>query len=138
MGTLDAQAHPSFANLDGLKVSAHFVIDRMGRVTQFVACDERAWHAGESVWQGRHQCNDFSVGIELVGDQVSAFTDAQYRECARLCFTLMRRFKAIGKNRIVGHQDVAPGRKWDPGCQWDWHHFRRSLAHIRYPLEGLR
>jgi AmpD protein len=131
MGRLDCAVHPSFADLEGLRVSAHFVIDRKGEASQFVPCDRRAWHAGESEWQGRSGCNDFAVGIEIIGDEQQPFTSAQYRETARLCRVLMNRYPAISSERIVGHQDIAPGRKWDPGRQWDWQRFRRSLARIR-------
>ncbi|ATX82845.1 AmpD protein [Mariprofundus ferrinatatus] len=131
MGTLDCSSHPSFGDLEGLRVSAHFVVDRKGRVTQFVPCAHRAWHAGVSSWQGREGCNDFSIGIEIIGDEEQPFTQVQYREAARLCRVLMRRYPAIGRDRIVGHSDIAPGRKWDPGRQWQWSRFERSLARIR-------
>jgi len=131
MGRLDCAAHPTFDSLEGLKVSAHFVVDRAGATTQFVACDRRAWHAGLSEWQGRSGCNDYAIGIEMIGDEATPFAAAQYREAARLCKTLMQRYPAIRTERIVGHQDIAPGRKWDPGKQWDCQHFRRSLAHIK-------
>ncbi|MDX8405661.1 MAG: 1,6-anhydro-N-acetylmuramyl-L-alanine amidase AmpD [Mariprofundus sp.] len=138
LGRLDGNAHPDFAGLAALKVSAHFVVDRSGAITQFVACDRRAWHAGVSSWRERSSCNDFAIGIEMVGDQRQPFTRAQYRETARLCRCLMHRYPILDTGRIVGHQDIAPGRKWDPGAQWDWHHFRRSLGHIRrYELELL-
>jgi len=130
-GRLDYAAHPGFEALRDLQVSAHFVVDRQGDITQFVACDRRAWHAGESEWQGRCGCNDFAIGIEMIGHEATPFTAMQYRETARLCNTLMQRYPAISAERIVGHQDIAPGRKWDPGRQWDWPHFRRSLAHVR-------
>jgi len=130
MGRLDCTAHPSFETLRDLKVSAHFVVDRNGDIAQFVACDRRAWHAGVSEWQGRSACNDFAIGIEMIGDERTPFTAAQYRETARLCKTLMHHYPTISSERIVGHQDIAPGRKWDPGKQWDWPHFRRSLVHI--------
>ncbi|MDQ6987241.1 MAG: 1,6-anhydro-N-acetylmuramyl-L-alanine amidase AmpD [Mariprofundaceae bacterium] len=130
-GVLDVQAHPSFANLADLRVSAHFVVDRQGLIHQFVPLARQAWHAGLSCWQGIERCNDYSVGIEILGDERMPFTDAQYRETARLCRALMVRFPAINTSRIVGHSDIAAGRKWDPGRQWDWAHFRRSLAHIR-------
>jgi len=131
LGELDTHADPSLAGLAGVRVSAHFVVDRTGHITQFVPVAKRAWHAGESSWQGREGCNDFAIGIEMIGDEKNPFTDAQYRETARLCRCLMQRFPAIRQERIVGHQDVAPGRKWDPGTQWSWGHFRRSLARIR-------
>jgi len=130
-GRIDYTAHPSFDSLHGVKVSAHFVVDREGSVTQFVACDKRAWHAGVSEWQGKSGCNDYAIGIEMIGDEQHPFTTAQYRETARLCKTLMQRYPAITTECIVGHQDIAPGRKWDPGKQWNWQHFKRSLAHIR-------
>ncbi len=129
-GVLDVRAHPTFAALTDLRVSAHFVVDRQGAIHQFVPVDRRAWHAGVSSWQGIERCNDYAVGIEMLGDENTAFTDAQYRETARLCRALMARFPAMNKSRIVGHSDIAPGRKWDPGRQWDWTHFHRSLAHI--------
>jgi len=130
-GQLESSAHESFAGLEGMRVAAHFVVDRNGHITQFVPTGQRAWHAGASIWQGREQCNDYSVGIEMLGDEQTPFTAKQYRETARLCRALMLRFPEITAERIVGHQDVAPGRKWDPGRQWDWGHFRRSLARIR-------
>lgn len=137
MDRLDCAAHPDFASLQGLQVSAHFVIDRKGGVTQFVASDRRAWHAGVSCWQGRSGCNDFAIGIEMIGDEEQPFSDAQYRESARLCRTLMAHYAAISADRIVGHEDIAPGRKWDPGRQWDWARFRRSLQHIRRLQDGI-
>jgi AmpD protein len=130
-GRLDCASHPALAALADVRVSAHFVVDREGVITQFVSVGMRAWHAGVSSWEGRERCNDYAIGIEMIGDEKRPFTDAQYRECARLCRALMRRFPDIGPNRIVGHSDVAPGRKWDPGPQWDWTRFRRSLARIR-------
>jgi len=130
-GRLDTSLHPDFAGLQGVRVSAHFLVDRSGGLTQFVPLARRAWHAGESVWEGREDCNDYSVGIEIIGDETQPFTLAQYRETARLCRVLMRKFPAIGRQRIVGHSDVAPGRKWDPGRQWDWQRFHRSLSRIR-------
>lgn len=130
-GTLDTSEHPSFRSLEGLAVSAHFVVDRAGRITQFVAADNRAWHAGKSIWEGREHCNDYAIGIEMLGDEEHPFTTLQYRETARLCRALMERYPDITKERIVGHQDVAPGRKWDPGRQWHWERFHRSLARIR-------
>lgn len=131
MGRLDCNAHPDFASLEGLCVSAHFVVDRKGHITQFIPCAGRAWHAGVSAWQGREGCNDFAIGIEMIGDEAHPFTDAQYRETARLCRILMQRYPAISGERIVGHEDIAPGRKWDPGRQWLWPRFRRTLTRIR-------
>jgi len=131
MGTLDLSADTRLADLQGVEVSAHFVVDRDGQVTQFVHCDDRAWHAGESSWQNSSNCNDYAIGIEMIGDETRPFTNAQYTEAARLCCVLMQRYPNITQERIVGHQDIAPGRKWDPGKQWNWQHFHRSCSHIR-------
>ena len=134
LGTLDISLHPSFTDLEGIRVSAHFVVDRQGGITQFVPCRQRAWHAGQSSWQGRDHCNDYAIGIEIIGDEQTPFTAAQYRETARLCRSLVQVYPTIQRERIVGHQDVAPGRKWDPGKQWQWGHFHRSYAHIQHIL----
>ncbi|MDX8389233.1 MAG: 1,6-anhydro-N-acetylmuramyl-L-alanine amidase AmpD [Mariprofundaceae bacterium] len=131
LGKLDIRQHPSFHSLQALEVSAHFLVDRRGDITQFVPVQKRAWHAGQSCWQGRANCNDYAIGIEMIGDEEQAFTAVQYRETARLCKTLMNQIPLIQRERIVGHQDVSPGRKWDPGLKWDWQRFYRSLAHIR-------
>jgi Negative regulator of beta-lactamase expression len=131
MGRLEAAAHPSFAALHRLRVSAHFVVDRDGGLTQFVPTSLRAWHAGPSCWEGRESCNDFSIGIEMIGDELHPFTPAQYTQTARLCRALMATYPRILPDHIVGHADIAPGRKWDPGRQWDWSRFHRSLTHIR-------
>jgi len=131
LGSLDMAADPSFHALQGVQVSAHFVVNRQGDVTQFVACEHRAWHAGQSSWQGREYCNDYAIGIEMIGDELRPFTQAQYKETACLCRTLMQKYPKITLERIVGHQDIAPTRKWDPGKQWDWHYFRNVLTHIQ-------
>mgnify|MGYP005843742647 CR=1 FL=1 len=131
MGWLDTSLHPDFESLAGVRVSSHFVVDRRGGITQFVPLSRRAWHAGKSVWEGREDCNDYAIGIEMIGDEKQPFTQPQYRETARLCRILMQHFPLIRRERIVGHQDVAPERKWDPGKQWDWQRFHRSLSHIR-------
>jgi AmpD protein len=102
-------------------------VDRRGRVTQFVETDRAAFHAGASSWKGRPGCNEYSVGIELVGDGERAFTARQYAALARLCRDLMRAHPAITRKRIVGHSDVAPGRKHDPGPSFDWGRLRGLL-----------
>ncbi len=135
LGKLDNNAHPSFQDLADVRVSAHFVVDRQGNITQFVPIGKRAWHAGESEWQGKTNCNDYSIGIEMIGDERKPFTRKQYTETARLCRSLMQQYPNIDKTRIIGHQDIAPTRKWDPGKQFDWQHFRRSFAHIQYLYE---
>lgn len=101
----------------GLKVSAHFVIRRRGETTQYVSCDDRAWHAGPSTLLGRERCNDFSIGIELEGDGEHAFTDAQYRRLDQLTAMLCTRYPL---SWVAGHSDIAPGRKFDPGPMFEW------------------
>ena len=114
---LDPAAHPYFATITGLRVSAHFVIRRGGEIVQLVGCDRRAWHAGESSWQGCPNCNDWSVGIELEGSDDRPFAREQYHALWRLLDALRRRYPITA---IVGHSDVAPGRKTDPGPHFDW------------------
>ncbi|MFN7085912.1 MAG: 1,6-anhydro-N-acetylmuramyl-L-alanine amidase AmpD [Burkholderiales bacterium] len=122
---LDPAAHPYYATIAGLRVSAHFLIRRDGEVIQFVPCDRRAWHAGASMWRGRSGCNDFSIGIELEGSDDTPFEDAQYARLAELAYMLRRHYPIID---IVGHSDIAPGRKTDPGPHFDWGRFRATLA----------
>lgn len=121
---LDPAAHPSFAALAGLEVSAHFVIRRDGELVQYVSTDRRAWHAGRSQWAGRDNCNDWSVGIELEGLEGGVFEPVQYLVLARLLRALRRRYPV---NQIAGHEHVAPGRKHDPGPGFDWAGLRRRL-----------
>lgn len=122
---LDPSAHPYFATIVDRRVSAHFLIRRDGALVQFVSCGERAWHAGESTWRGRARCNDFSIGIELEGTDALPYTTRQYATLGRLVRALRRRY-AI--EDVVGHSDIAPGRKTDPGPAFDWPRFRRMLA----------
>ena len=118
--TLDADAHPYFATIAELEVSAHFLIGRGGELVQFVPTDQRAWHAGLSCWRGREQCNDFSIGIELEGCDDQAYADEQYDALTDLVAALKRQYPTIGGDAIVGHSDIAPGRKTDPGPAFDW------------------
>ena len=123
---LDASAHPYFAQLQDLKVSAHFFVRRTGQVLQFVSCDQRAWHAGVSAWRGRSQCNDFSIGIELEGlDDGTVFCASQYAALSRLLRAVSRAYPV---REVVGHEHVAPGRKADPGAGFDWRRLGRLLA----------
>jgi AmpD protein len=118
LNQLDLKADPWFEkNLQGLTVSAHFVINRSGHITQFVSCDARAWHAGVSQHAGREQCNDFSIGIELEGTDTLAYMDAQYDALAALTQCLRARYPLTA---VRGHCDIAPGRKTDPGVAFDW------------------
>jgi len=121
---LDWDAHPFFQGIRGLQVSAHFFVRRSGRVLQFAATTRRAWHAGVSQWRGRDNCNDWSVGIELEGLEGGPFEPAQYAALARLLRALARRHPL---HEVVGHEDVAPGRKADPGAGFDWLHLSRCL-----------
>jgi N-acetyl-anhydromuramoyl-L-alanine amidase len=121
---LDPQAHPYFANIAAQRVSAHFFIPRDGAVIQFVSCWQRAWHAGVSCWQGRERCNDFSLGIELEGDDLTAFTSPQYQALADLLAVLRRHFPV---DSVAGHLDIAPGRKTDPGPHFDWSRVTPSM-----------
>ena len=122
---LDPAAHPYFPAIASLRVSAHFLIRRDGGVIQFVPLGRRAWHAGASVWRGRERCNDFSVGIELEGSDDKPFEPAQYRRLAELV-ALIRHHHPISE--VVGHADIAPGRKTDPGPHFDWRYLRTLLG----------
>ncbi len=122
---LDPAAHPYYREIRSLRVSAHFLIRRDGGIVQFVPCDRRAWHAGTSLWRGVERCNDFSIGIELEGSDEAPFESPQYRALARLIQALRRRYPI---EDIVGHADVAPDRKTDPGPHFDWAQLQRLLA----------
>ena len=125
--TLDCHSHPSFESLRGVEVSAHFLIRRCGELVQFVALDQRAWHAGLSSFGGRDNCNDFSLGVELEGTDHQAYTEQQYQTLVQLTSELQERYPMITAERIVGHCDIAPGRKTDPGAAFDWLSFRQRL-----------
>ena len=114
---LDWDAHPYFMQIRGLEVSAHFLVRRDGECVQFVSCDERAWHAGASSWQGQGDCNDFSVGVELEGLEGGSFEAAQYEALAHLLHALAARYPITA---VAGHEHVAPGRKADPGPGFSW------------------
>ena len=123
--TLDFSEHPYYETVRDLKVSSHFLIRRDGELIQFVPCAKRAWHAGTSVWRGHERCNDFSVGVELEGADDQAYAEAQYASLSRLLLALRRRYPIMD---IVGHSDIAPGRKTDPGSAFDWARLRELLA----------
>ena len=127
-GCLDVEADPSFCELEGLQVSAHFLIRRDGELVQYVSCDDRAWHAGVSSYQGRDGCNDFAVGIELEGTDNIEYTDAQYRQLQQLTLALFDAYPMLNIGSIVGHCDIAPGRKTDPGDSFDWSRYKMSLV----------
>ena len=130
---LDTRGDPRFADLSGLRVSAHLLIHRDGHVTQFVPFTQRAWHAGESVFNGRRDCNDFSIGIELEGSDDTAYTDTQYERLEAAIAALRVAYPGIGRDRVVGHCHIAPGRKSDPGPDFDWGRLQRRLG-IQRPI----
>jgi AmpD protein len=134
LGTLPLDAHPYFAGIAGLKVASHLLIRRDGELLQFVPFQSRAWHAGQSRFQGREACNDFSIGIELEGTDDQPYTPAQYTRLAGVTAALMRAYPAMLPSRIVGHSDVAPGRKTDPGPAFDWARYRDILASTPDPM----
>ena len=125
---LDCSADPAFADLSEVTVSSHLLIDREGSVTQFVPFNRRAWHAGVSCYQGHSQCNDFSIGIELEGADQIPYTEPQYRVLAACCAALLRNYPQLTVERIVGHSDIAPDRKTDPGPAFDWVYFQQLLS----------
>jgi N-acetyl-anhydromuramoyl-L-alanine amidase len=125
---LPAAAHPFFASIEGLTVSSHVLIARDGTPTQYVPFDRRAWHAGRSAYCGRSACNDFSVGIELEGSDDVPYEHPQYRTLAQLILALRRGYPSLASAEVVGHSDIAPGRKTDPGPAFDWSELEHELA----------
>ena len=122
---LDWSAHPYFQTIQGMQVSSHFYIQRQGELWQFVSCDDRAWHAGVSLYRGRDNCNDDSIGIEFEGMEGDSFEDAQYETLQSLVSVLAGRYPIA---HIAGHEHIAPGRKNDPGAEMDWARLQRSLG----------
>jgi AmpD protein len=127
-GNLPADAHPSFPERAHLRVSAHALIRRDGQMVQYVPFGERAWHAGVSQYRGRANCNDFSIGIELEGTDEVPYTNAQYEALTGLAAALIGSYGSLAAGHVVGHSDVAPGRKTDPGDVFDWPRLRQALA----------
>lgn len=117
---LDSSAHPYFEEIKDLKVSSHLFIERSGKLIQFVPFNKRAWHAGESCYEGKEACNDFSIGIELEGADDIEYTDAQYQVLKAVITSLQMMYPGLSNKKIVGHCDIAPGRKTDPGPAFDW------------------
>jgi len=130
--TLPADAHEYFAGIRSLRVSSHALIRRNGEVVQYVDLNRRAWHAGQSQWRGRANCNDYSIGIELEGTDATAYETAQYVVLARLIAACCRAYPTLDPGQVAGHSDVAPGRKTDPGIAFDWPLLR---ALLRFELE---
>lgn len=133
LNRLDANAHPYFSSIAGMQVSSQFLIRRDGEVVQFVSTADRAWHAGTSCWQGRDNCNDFSIGVELEGTDEVPFAPAQYASLWRLLEALRAAHPIAA---IAGHSDIAPGRKTDPGPCFDWGTLRRRFPGLSFPEEA--
>jgi len=127
-GQLDASSHPALADIADMRVSAHLFIKRTGEIIQFVPFTKRAWHAGESSFAGRVSCNDFSIGIELEGTDDIPYEEMQYKQLGGVIQAMMRAYPSITRNRVVGHADIAPGRKTDPGPVFDWTFLKGILA----------
>ncbi|NQX88068.1 MAG: 1,6-anhydro-N-acetylmuramyl-L-alanine amidase AmpD [Halioglobus sp.] len=127
---LDWEAHPYFQEIRGLRVSAHLLVRRCGEAVQFVSFNERAWHAGRSCWNGRDNCNDFSIGVELEGCDNDPYTDEQYDALGEISGLLLRAYPLLSEDRIVGHSEIAPGRKTDPGPAFDWVRYRQQLQRV--------
>jgi AmpD protein len=125
---LDPKAHPYFDKIKDLRVSSHFLIRRDGEIVQYVPVHMRAWHAGQSVYQGRERCNDFSIGIELEGADEIPYEEIQYGQLSLLIHALVRHYPTLSTDRVCGHSDVAPGRKTDPGAAFDWTKLRALLV----------
>jgi AmpD protein len=123
-GHLDFNSNPAFKSIEGMRVSSHLLIKRTGEIIQFVPFALRAWHAGQSSFQGRSGCNDFSIGIELEGTDTIPYELAQYEQLVRILNAIKVAYPAVTDDRIVGHSDIAPGRKTDPGSVFDWHYLK--------------
>jgi N-acetyl-anhydromuramoyl-L-alanine amidase len=128
MNTLPSDLHPYFAEIAGLRVSSHVLVARDGELTQFVKFTDRAWHAGQSVYDGREACNDFSIGVELEGADTTPYEAAQYVALGEIVAALCKAYPRLSPDRVVGHSDIAPGRKTDPGPEFDWQRARRCIA----------
>jgi AmpD protein len=126
--TLPPHEHPYFAEVAPLRVSSHLVLDRDGEVTQYVRFTDRAWHAGKSAYKDREACNDYSVGVELEGTDTLPYAAAQYDALAEVVAALCAAYPRLSAQRLVGHSDIAPGRKTDPGPAFDWPRARRLIA----------
>ncbi len=125
---LDPDEHPYFAEIHQLQVSCHVLIDRTGKITQYVPFNKRAWHAGQSEYCGRNRCNDFSIGIELEGTETTPYTEAQYQQLVLLIGSLIQHYPKLNKQSITGHSSIAPGRKTDPGASFDWEKLNAQIG----------
>jgi AmpD protein len=136
LNTLPPELHPYFAEIGDLRVSSHLLVARDGSLTQFVKFTDRAWHAGLSSYDGRVACNDFSIGVELEGSDTLAYEAAQYTALAEAVAALCDAYPRLSPDRVVGHSDISPGRKTDPGPAFDWHRARRCIAAACGPLRS--
>jgi len=127
LNKLDPTAHPYFEDIAGLKVSAHLLIRRSGEIIQYVPFNQRAWHAGVSCWDERERCNDFTIGIEMEGCDEQTFEKVQYQQLSDVINTLCDAYPELNTDRVKGHQDIAPGRKTDPGPHFDWAYLTELL-----------
>ena len=125
---LDTSKHPFFEEIADLQVSSHLFLDREGQLIQFVDLNKKAWHAGISEFEGQKECNDFAIGIELEGTDTEPYSDKQYLSLISLTNCLIESYSGISTERIVGHSDIAPSRKTDPGASFDWSRYKNSLA----------
>ena len=125
---LDPEAHPYFKEIHQLEVSSHLLIRRTGEIVQYVPFHKRAWHAGQSEFENRQRCNDFSIGIELEGADDQPYEDEQYQQLAAIINLLCETYPRINKQRIAGHSEIAPGRKTDPGTAFDWPRLRQLMS----------
>lgn len=127
LNELNPAEHDYFKEISNLKVSSHFLIERSGALKQFVSIHDKAWHAGVSQFEDRKECNDFSIGIELEGTDLTKYESSQYEKLIDLCNVLMQNYPLITKKRIVGHSDISPKRKTDPGRLFDWNYFKSKI-----------
>ncbi|MDH5369374.1 MAG: 1,6-anhydro-N-acetylmuramyl-L-alanine amidase AmpD [Gammaproteobacteria bacterium] len=127
---LNPEEHPYFKEISGLKVSSHLLVRRDGEVVQYVPLHKRAWHAGVSSYKNRECCNDFSIGIELEGEDETPYTDIQYQILSKIIKSLINTYPALNQETIVGHSDIAPGRKTDPGTAFDWELLNKLVSPI--------
>ncbi len=128
LNQLEPTAHPYFDAIADVKVSAHILVRRDGQLIQYVPFHQRAWHAGVSCWDGRECCNDFTIGIEMEGCDDQTFEPVQYQQLAELINSLIKVYPKLSKNRVTGHQDIAPGRKTDPGPYFDWDYLKNLMG----------
>ena len=127
LNELDSQEHPYFKEIEDLRVSSHLYIKRDGSITQFVPLDKKAWHAGISSFKGQENCNEFSIGVELEGTDEVPYERAQYTSLIEITMFLMKQYPYLNKDNIVGHSDIAPQRKTDPGSSFDWDYYLSKL-----------